>query len=89
MLQDEVTAIKEKAAEDRLFSMLDKGAESKPCPFCKGTGSCSRCGGRGERQVKKRLFRSKRTVVCGVCHESGKCELCQGTGCISSEMGSD
>ncbi len=54
--------------------------ESTACPFCKGTGRCGGCDGKGEREHRKRWFKSKRTDLCGACHGSGKCELCQGQG---------
>src|SRR5262245_59421938 len=48
---------------------------SSTCPFCRGTGLCHRCGGKGSI----RTLRSK-TRPCRECGGSGKCALCGGTG---------
>lgn len=52
---------------------------SARCPFCKGTGACSRCNGSGTEAVRRRWFRLRGTGPCGACGGSGICQLCHGT----------
>ncbi|WP_372845501.1 hypothetical protein [Pontiella sp.] len=56
------------------------GIVTKPCPDCKGTGKCPKCGGEGERKTGL----GDSTIHCTVCRGTGKCALCAGEGEISS-----
>jgi len=46
---------------------------SSICPFCRGTGLCHRCGGKGSVRTLRSRARS-----CRECGGSGKCALCGG-----------
>src|SRR5262245_21362659 len=54
--------------------------QSKPCPFCQGSGRCSRCGGEGLRLAHRGLLRWARKTPCRACEGKGKCQLCHGKG---------
>ena len=60
------------------------GPETSSCPFCHGSGRCAKCGGTGERLVKKGRLRVKRTVECVACRGTGECDLCHGHGVVTN-----
>lgn len=51
------------------------------CPFCRGTGRCAQCHGRGELGKSGSLI-PRRKTPCHACHASGECHLCHGTGAV-------
>lgn len=50
------------------------------CPFCKGSGCCNRCEGRGHRAQRAGWFGRRRSVPCIACSGRCTCELCRGVG---------
>ena len=48
----------------------------RTCPFCRGTGKCTHCGGTGKQNVKTSLYGNK----CVTCMGSGRCQCCNGKG---------
>lgn len=49
------------------------------CRSCWGSGNCSMCGGRGEKNYEV-SFGEYITEDCEYCHGSGKCQTCYGRG---------
>jgi hypothetical protein len=52
----------------------------RPCPFCKGSGRCNQCGGKGIRKIRGRWFHFDHVKRCRACDGTGKCQLCVGRG---------
>ncbi len=50
------------------------------CPFCHGSGSCTKCQGHGTRIVRRTLFGREIEADCIACERSGECRLCGGRG---------
>ena len=50
------------------------------CLFCKSSGVCGKCEGRGVRPAMQ--GRRKIMVICNACEGSSVCQLCHGTGTV-------
>jgi hypothetical protein len=47
------------------------------CPDCRGTGTCTRCGGSGGGEARE--------SQCPACRGTGDCGRCEGEGFIAAE----
>jgi hypothetical protein len=54
--------------------------ETCVCIFCKNSGDCGKCDGRGVREALVGKKRIKQMVECRACEGTGRCPLCQGEG---------
>jgi len=58
--------------------------DGRVCPFCDGSGRCSKCRGAGLRSVRRRWFSFEHLKACRVCEGTGTCQLCAGRGRLRS-----
>ena len=54
--------------------------KGQPCAFCRGTGRCGKCAGKGVREDPPDWRGRRKRVTCKACEGTGKCPLCKGTG---------
>lgn len=60
---------------------MSEFARDSSCPFCRGSGRCARCHGRGELGKIGSLI-PRRKSPCRACRTTGVCHLCHGSGTV-------
>jgi len=67
---------RESGGSGSAYAVPTSTVSKRTCPFCRGTGKCTHCGGSGKQSVNTSLYGNK----CVTCIGSGKCQCCYGKG---------